>query len=190
MYTPVPEFEADFSTAQPTYNFARPNGFRLVILNLPGVEFNCQMASIPEFSSNETPRIKTPLNDFPVVGTESTFAPLEVAFIVDEQLENYKQVYNWMKGIYFPQTHEQFADQIRKYKSLVPSSSPYNTESKLISDIHLMILDSNNATIATVKFIGAFPTSVGSLPLSITQSSDFQYLTATASFSYAYYVLA
>ena len=46
--------------------------------------------------------IPTPYKDIPIMGDKITFGNLDVSFIVDEHLENYVSIHNWLIGIGFP----------------------------------------------------------------------------------------
>ena len=43
----------------------------------------------------------TPLADIPIPGETITFSDLEVTFLVDENLENYREIHGWMYGLGF-----------------------------------------------------------------------------------------
>ena len=42
------------------------------------------------------------LADIPVPGDKLCFGDLEITFLVDENLENYREIHGWMYGIGFP----------------------------------------------------------------------------------------
>ena len=76
---------------------------------LPTVEFFIQTANIPGITLGDT-SLDTPLKDIPMPGDKVTYQSLDVSFLVDENLNNYKEIHDWMTGIGFPQDHKQFAD--------------------------------------------------------------------------------
>ena len=43
-------------------------------------------------------------------GDKVTYSSLDVSFLVDENLNNYKEIHDWITGLGFPQDHKQFAD--------------------------------------------------------------------------------
>ena len=53
------------------------------------------------------------------MGDKLTFDNLIVSFIVDESLENYLQLHNWLRGIGFPKTRQEFSD-FRGEESVTP----------------------------------------------------------------------
>jgi len=95
---------------QPTVlDYNSPTQFRFGINQLPKVEFFTTAANIPDISLGELV-IPTPYKNIPIVGDRVTFANLDISFIVDEYLENYISIHNWILGIGFPKSREQFSD--------------------------------------------------------------------------------
>ena len=46
----------------------------------------------------------TYLKDLPIPGDKMEFEDLNVRFLVDENLENYMEIQNWMRGLGFPES--------------------------------------------------------------------------------------
>lgn len=160
-----------------------PTGFQLSITKLPEVSFFCQQASIPEI---ELPAalMPTPFSMIGLPGDRISFGELTVTFIVDENLSNYKAVFNWIKGLGFPENYEQ-------YTALV-AADPRGLDGKFggmvqeYSDATLGILGSNNLPTANVVFRNVQPISLSSLQFQ-ANVTDIQYLTGVATFRYTYY---
>ena len=73
------------------------------------MQFFVQTANIPGISLGELV-IPTPYKDIPYVGDKVTYENLTIQFIVDEHLENYIEMHNWMIGIGFPKSRQQFTN--------------------------------------------------------------------------------
>ena len=89
-------------------DYSSPTQFRFMINQLPKVQFFTTAANIPDLSLGEAV-IPTPYKDIPIMGDKITFGNLDVSFIVDEHLENYVSIHNWLIGIGFPKNRTQFA---------------------------------------------------------------------------------
>ena len=136
----------------------------------------------------------TPFKDIPLVGDKLTYENLSITFQVDEYLENYVSLHNWMKGIGFPTERQEFRT-FRDVTSNTPASGktpPVDLVGKavpdkaLYSDAYLMVLSNKNNPIVEVNFQNVFPVSLGALEF--TQSvTDIEYMTATAEFAYQIY---
>ena len=179
-------------TREPTkLDYASPIQFRFKIAKLPTVEFFIQTANIPGISIG-TATVPTPLYDYPVPGDEISFQDLDISFLVDENLTNYKELHDWISGLGFAKNHQQFADLRDTGTDRFPgqtSSSPNNNtvpEGSIYSDATLTVLNSKNIAVTEIRFQNVFPTSIGSLSYDV-QASDVDYLKAQASFSYINY---
>ena len=84
---------------QPTkLDYASPTQFKFTISQLPKVEFFTTAANVPDLTLSDAV-IPTPFKPIPVMGTNITFSNLSVTFIVDEFLENYRELHDWLTAI-------------------------------------------------------------------------------------------
>jgi hypothetical protein len=156
------------------------NGFRFGIQKTPEIEFFCQSATIPGLTLNQH-NLATPLSNLALPGATLDFTPLDIEFMVDAEMKNYLSIWNWMIGLGFPETWQQYTD------FLSTDALGSNTElSKNLSDGTLSILNNSFVPIQTIQFVGLFPISINTLTLQAT-STDVNYLICSASFQYSYY---
>ena len=88
-------------------DYASPTQFKFGIHQLPKVEFFTVSANVPGISAGVVTRA-TPFKDIPLVGEKLTYENLSITFQIDEYLENYISLHNWMKGIGFPTDRQEF----------------------------------------------------------------------------------
>tara|TARA_Y100001970_G_scaffold67566_1_gene86159 strand:+ start:1031 stop:1579 length:549 start_codon:yes stop_codon:yes gene_type:complete len=159
-------------------NFLSPAAFQFTVTKEPKVSFFCTSASIPElfFQTNVQPSY---LKDIDVPGEKLEYGDLTVRFLVDEDLKNYMAIHNWMTGIGYPETLQDFKTETTK-----PDTS--RDMNQQFSDGSLSIQNSNFRTNAIVKFKDLFPVSLTSLEFD-TAVTDIQYFTAEATFKYLVY---
>ena len=176
-------------------DYTSPTQFRFILNQIPKVQFFVQAANIPAISMGELV-IPTPYKDIPLVGDKVTFDNLTVQFIVDEHLENYIEIHNWLIGIGFPKSRQQFTT----FRSTTSNTS--NTAGKagtdigkvgqsvadrpLYSDATLTILSNKNNPLVEIRFADCFPVSLSGLDYT-QQVSDVEYLTASVDFRYKLY---
>lgn len=166
-----------------TINPLSPNGFMFSIQKLPQVSFFCQQVNLPDLTLG-SPEVATPLSTMLMAGEMLTFGSLNVQFLVDEQMANYKAIHNWLIGLGFPENYDQYVN----FQST--DTRPMISElTKNFSDASLTILGPNNLPIQTVNFVDAFPVSLDSMMFQST-SDDVQYLAGNATFRYSYYKFA
>jgi hypothetical protein len=159
-------------------NFLSPIGFNFTLAKTPKVSFFCNSARIPEITLG-TARLSTYLKDIEVPGEKIDYGDFYLRFLVDENMENYMAIHNWITGLGFPESTQQFKD----FTTNEDGISDLNLS---FSDGSLRILNSNYRDIAVVKFKDLFPVSLGSLEFEATES-DYNYFTAEVSFKYTIY---
>lgn len=184
-YNPITNVsEASFAAGNPTeLDFLRPNGFRFQIANIPNVSFFCQAANIPQMSIG-SPEMQTPLSNIPFPGDKVQFGELMIRFLIQEDMSNYIELYNWITGLGFPENHEQFTNYIKSQEYRSPLAQKNKKESiAQVSDATLFVLDSNNNPNVKITFIDAFPTSLEGLDFDISQGAG-DYFVGIAGFRY------
>ena len=187
----------NIQTRQPSkMDYASPVQFRFKCSKLPEVEFFCQTANIPGISLGNAD-FKTSLKDIPMPGDKIEFADLAISFLVDENLNNYKEIHDWIIGLGAPQSHTQFSDLRALSSDRFPGSTASTaatgtsiakplSEGGIYSDATLTVLNSKNIAKTEVRFHNIFPTRLGSLSYSV-KSADVDYLMAGVDFKYMYY---
>ena len=102
--------ETNIINRQPSkLDYASPIQFRFKMNKIPKVEFFVQTANIPGINLG-TATVPSPLYDYPVPGDKIQYQTLDLSFLVDENLNNYKELHDWISGLGFPSNHQQFAD--------------------------------------------------------------------------------
>jgi len=164
-------------------NFLSGIGFKFNLGAYPKVDFFCNTARIPEITLDTTTQ-PTYLKDIDVPGEKLTYGDLNIQFLVDENMENYRIVHDWLTGLGFSETPQQFKDLIADDRDVTLPPDMKNQ----FADGTLRILNSNFNEVAKVKFLDMFPVSLSSLDFDAT-SSDVNYFTAQATFKYTVYQL-
>jgi hypothetical protein len=173
---------ANLSCPSQDLNFLSPNGFKLTIERLPLVSFFTQQVSLPgvQLPPLEQP---TPLSMVEIPSDKIQFEQLQITFAVDEKMDNWVEVFNWMQGLTFPENYGQYvAEQNRRGP---PSSSELM---KNYSDAVLVVLNSHNNTTRTFRFVDCFPISLGGIQFGST-NTDVQYATAALTLEYTYFII-
>ena len=163
-------------------NFLAPTGFKFALKRSPGVAFFCNEANIPDLNLGIAVQ-PTYLKDIDRPGDKIQFGDLTIRFLVDEDLSNFMEIQNWIRGLGFPESIQEFRDLEKE--SVLPSNFD-NSERDIFSDGTLQILSSNLIPKFQVKFEGLFPYSLTTLTFDATDT-DIEYFTAEASFKYTIY---
>ena len=177
-------------------DYASPIQFRFKCTKLPLVEFFVQSANIPGINLGSATQTN-PLYDIPLPGDKITYAALDMSFLVDENLNNYKEIHDWILGLGFPSNNQQFQDLQSAGSDRFPGSTrstaatgtstpqPLN-EGGIYSDAILTVLNSKNIAKTEIRFQNVYPTSLGGLNYDVRQT-DVDYLNASVSFNYMNY---
>ena len=164
-------------------NYLSPVGFKFVVTKVPKADFFSNEASIPGINLGFTLQPNY-LRDLPVAGDKLTYEDFTLSFFVDENLENYLQVHNWLRGLGFPESVQEFID-LKSNDEYSPDPSAKNALNEY-SDATLFIYNSNFNEIAKVKFKDVFPVSLSTINFSAT-TDDINYVTAESTFKYSIY---
>jgi hypothetical protein len=176
-------------------DYASPTQFRFGIHQLPKVEFFSTAATIPAIALSDV-IVPTAFKSIPMMGDQLTYDNLAISFIVDEYLENYLSIHEWMTAIGFPKNRTQFS-QFKSNTSNTPStaSSPSRdigdvqkptSANALFSDATLTVLSNKNNPIVNVFFRDLYPIAMTGLSYN-QAATDVEYLTAEITFAYQLY---
>ena len=182
---------------QPTkLDYASPTQFKFGIHQLPLVEYFVTAVDLPDIALGTTV-MNTPFKDIPIPGEKLTYGPLTITFLIDEYMENYISLHDWITGLGFPEKRSQFS-QFRDTTSNTPAKSGNQPaedrigsaipDAALYSDGYLMLLSNKNNPVVQIDFQDMFPTTIGALSYS-QAATDVDYLTMTASFEYKIFTL-
>jgi hypothetical protein len=135
-----------------------PIGFRLTInaTEFANVEYFCTSVSLPSLSLNTVP-IPYRNRQGVLSGDSIEYGNFSMTFVVDEEMKNYLEMFNWM---------ERNAHQGMEAK-----------------DATLSILSNQNTSNKQVQFLEVLPSELGELEFN-TQTTSVEYLTCTATLDY------
>jgi len=176
-------------------DYLSPTQFKFNIHQLPKVEFFCTAANVPAISLGEAV-FPTPYKEIPVMGDTLTYDNLSISFIVDENLENYIEMHDWLTAIGFPKNRNQFST-FRSSTASTPIATqgtsddigdvqPATSARGMFGDAILTVLTNKNNPVVEVRFQDIYPVALGALDFTQT-STDVEYISVTADFSYKIY---
>ena len=158
-----------FSRQPTSLDYASPTQFKFQITKLPKVEYFCTSVNLPALALSEV-RQPTPFVDVPLPGTTLSYSPLNMNFLVDENLENFREIHGWMYGIGYPKSRTQFADLVGANKDRFPTQGKDSQTTDagkvkygatplgpIFSDATLNVLSSKNRANIEVRFSDVFP---------------------------------
>ena len=143
-------------------NLLSLTGFKLIINNVDFkyTQYFAVSASFPSVSLTEVTTGYRNQAGF-VSGDKLAYDPLNIRIAIDENLEAYSEIFNWLK-------YNTQRDELKTY------------------DITLCFLTNHNNIGRKIRFVNAFPTSLGGVEFSV-QQSDVEYATVDVGFRYDYF---
>ena len=147
--------------------------FLLSFNRISDVQYFCQRVNIPSVSLGEVTRT-TPFLDMYSPGTKLTYDPLDIEFIVNEDLSSWTNLYKWFTSIADPDGFEKRDGslEIQNFKHF--------------SDASLTVLSALNNPIIRINYRNVFPLTMGSIDFDTKLSAD-TVITVNATFRYESY---
>ena len=158
-----------------TNDFSQQSLFRMTFDKLPNVVYMMQQVSIPAVTMGTLTEY-TPILDIPRAGDKLQFEPLTLNFIIQENLTNYIEIFNWMVGLGKPQSTDQ-------HKQFLAENN-----NNRYSDATLTILTNKYNPLMNLKFVDCWPSNIGALNYdsTITESTP---VTTSVTINYAYFTV-
>lgn len=159
-------------------NFLSPLGFKFSVQKLPHVNYFCTSASIPDMTLGQVDTITNTFIKLPTPGDKLTFGALNIRFRVDEDLKNFREIYDWMIGLGYPDNFDQRAAISRNANSI----------GEVFSDGSLIITTASYKPNIEVKFVDLYPVGLGTVDFDLSQQ-EVEYVTADVQFIFRKYEL-
>lgn len=162
------------STGLNNTNFLQPTNFKLSIdrKHFPNLDFFCQSVSHPDMMSNTVDMPYQRIAAIPMPGDKLTFGELTCMILLDENMNSYKEMYDWLLRIV--ETTQLNATD--RSADLPPT----------YADLSVSVLSSTNNQVRSLKYIDCIPTGLGAIQFESIASGD-TYLTFAASFRFSYF---
>lgn len=147
--------------------------FLLTFTRTGSVPFFCQNINLPGVSLGEVVK-PSPFLDMYAPGTKLQYSPLNISFIIDEELQSWRNLYDWFISIADPDGFEK-----RKVNQEIQTMKNY-------SDATLSVLSALNNPVMRIQFSNIFPLTMSDITFDTTVSAD-TIITASATFRYQSY---
>ena len=163
------------TTTQPS-NINQLNivSFEVNFSRLPNVEYFFHRVNIPAVILGEAFQ-PMPFMNLPVEGDTLSFESMNLCFILDEDMQNYMEIYSWLTALGFPRDYEQF-------KTLKPASEASEYAS-MFSDMDIMLQTNKSNPNYKITFNDVFPTSLSSVQFD-TSVSALEPIVVDATFNF------
>lgn len=158
----------------PDLNFLSGINFKFAIDRLPNLEYYAQSVNIPSTQLGVTNSFPIPFGQNPMHGDKIEYAPLTVSVRLDEDMDMYLEIYDWIMALAHP-------EGFKGYKELQDTKSVY-------SDASLIVLNNTMNPGFEVKFYDVFPVYIGDVRLSAIEE-DVGPVATDITFQYRFFEL-
>lgn len=166
----------------PSTNYLKPNSFKFQIAKLPNVTYTCQSANLPPVQLGAALQT-SPFVDIPHPGDKINFGEFTIRFLINEDMSNYKEIYDWIASMGTPSRGEQWG----KLNNRASVFEGENYQSNF-SDASLIVVNSNNNPVVRLNFQDLFPVSIEGLDFDLT-TQGMEYFVGIASFRYKLFTI-
>ena len=171
-------------------SYLAPTQFELLVKKLPNTKYFATGVNIPSVSVAESLQTTRLGANVKVPGDKITFGELSINFIVDENMENWTELYTWMEqttGSTDPEKFRSLVGANRKADQPYDGSGDYDA---IYSDMTIVVTTAANNPNRYIRIQGAFPTSLGEITMDTTVAGGLSYVTCTASFQFTNFEIA
>lgn len=158
-------------------NFLMNNGYQLVIPKFPHVQFFANSFTFPSISLPAN-RVENPYIRINVPGEKMEYDPISVTFIVDEDMNNYEEVYKWMGSISFDTDNSKFTTYEGRNEGQELGQQ----------DIKVMMLTGKGNVNRVITFIDAIPVALSGFEMT-QQDATTNFVMATVTFEYTNFII-
>ena len=157
--------------------------FKVIFDRLPDMSFFAKETTIPSISLTQN-AVGSPFVDRSVPGDKLEYAGLDITFLVNEDMSPWKEIHDWMRGLGFPTSFEEYRNIPNLSPMAVLASRDYVRPQ--YSDGSILIYSNKNNPLISYTFRDMFPIALGGMDLSTTATPN-DVITVTASFRYTHY---
>jgi len=154
-------------------SFLPNNKYEFVISRLPNFTFFVQSVNVPSITMQSS-QVQSPFTAVPMVGNQLTYEQLQITYILDEDMQSWFELYNWMTNLGNPET-------LNKLGTLTQVEGKLNS---VKSDASLLIKTNSNNDNIEVRFYDLFPVELTGFNLSSAEGQDFPATSATFAYTY------
>lgn len=159
------------------FNHLAPTGFRLTISRefYPHMQFFAQQVQHPSLEVPPSDLSYKRLQNVGITGNQIVNGSVTVDVLMDENMEAYKEIYDWMSRM-TDERHKPASARFANARDAIPTS---------YCDISLSILTSSNNPNKEILYKNAFPTSLGDIQFNTTSTGE--YITFPVTFRFDYF---
>jgi hypothetical protein len=153
-------------------SLANKTNYLMIFDKAPEVQYFCQEVPVPAISL-EGEELSNGRISYAEVGGTLQFDQLTITFLVDENLQNYKEIYDWFMALRHPMAGN-IAENV--------------TTSRDLSDATVTVLDNNKNAQVRFTFVDCWPSNLDGLIYDVRSEGDEPQI-ASITLNYSYFTM-
>jgi hypothetical protein len=146
-------------TSLQTTDFLNATSFIVVVERFKNIAFMTTDVSVPGITMSN-PQQGNPFSNISRVGDRLQYDQITLSFKLNEDLSNWEEIVNWMKGAAYPEDYGQYAT----------ITEPSGNEDSLFTDITMTILSNYKKPLLNINYRRCLPTSLSGFQMTQTDS--------------------
>jgi len=160
-------------------NLLQTTRFLMTFPRLESTQYFCQEVNLPGLTIKELEQPTAFITTFRP-GNKLEYDLFTMHFLVNEDLQSWRQIHDWIHAMAFPENFDQYNDLSRLSKVSAFAKEPQ------FSDGTLQIMSALNNPVMYVDFKDMFPTTLSGIDFNSTDT-DTQPIVAIATFRFTVY---
>lgn len=156
-------------------SFLSNNKFEFVLNRIPNLTFYVQGINLPGITLTST-IVTSPTTALSIPGNIISFSEIQLSFIVDEDMQSWYEIYDWMWQLGNPEGFD-------KRGTL---DGPVGSSTDIFCDGSLVIKTNSNNPNKKITFHHMYPTDLAELTFTTVDTGQ-DFITSGATFAYSYY---
>ena len=171
-------------------SYLAPTQFELLVKKLPNTKYFATGVNIPSVTVGESIQ-PTPLGaNIELPGDKIAYGEMTITFIVDENMENWTELFTWMEGITASTDTEKYRLLVGANKRANEPQDGSGDDKELYSDMTIVVTTAANNPNRYIRIADAYPSSLGEIAMDTTVAGGLSYVTCTASFQFTSFEIA
>ena len=149
-------------------SYLAPTQFELLVKKLPNTKYFATGVNIPSVTVGESIQ-PTPLGaNIKLPGDKIAYGEMTITFIVDENMENWTELFTWMEGITASTDTEKYRLLVGANKRANEPQDGSGDDKELYSDMTIVVTTAANNPNRYIRIADAYPSSLGEIAMDTT----------------------
>tara|TARA_X000001036_G_C20317160_1_gene658914 strand:- start:72 stop:653 length:582 start_codon:yes stop_codon:yes gene_type:complete len=171
-------------------SYLAPTQFELLVKKLPNTKYFATGVNIPSVTVGESIQPTSLGANIKLPGDKIAYGEMTITFIVDENMENWTELFTWMEGITASTDTEKYRLLVGANKRIDQPQDGSGDDKEMYSDMTIVVTTAANNPNRYIRIADAYPSSLGEITMDTTVAGGITYVTCTASFQFTSFEIA